>query len=64
MKTLGCDGEELPAKFLKKKGYRIIARNYKTRIGEIDIIAKDGNTLVSIEVKTRTDDSLNIPSKP
>jgi putative endonuclease len=61
MKNLGCDGEELAAKFLKKKGYRIVARNYKTRIGEIDIIAKDGDTTVFIEVKTRTNDSFGYP---
>jgi putative endonuclease len=61
MKTLGCDGEELAAKFLKKKGYSIVARNYKTRIGEIDIIAKDGNMTVFIEVKTRANDSFGYP---
>lgn len=61
MKTLGCDGEELAAEFLRKKGYSIIARNYKTHIGEIDIIAKDGDTTVFIEVKTRANDSFGYP---
>ncbi len=50
---LGDKGEVLAVKLLKKKGYKIIKRNYKTSIGEIDIIAKDGETLVFIEVKTR-----------
>jgi putative endonuclease len=61
MKTLGCNGEELAAKFLKKKGYRIVARNYKTHIGEIDIIAKEGDTTVFVEVKTRANNSFGYP---
>ncbi|MDH5202902.1 MAG: YraN family protein [Nitrospirota bacterium] len=61
MKALGTKGENLAVTFLKKKGYKIIARNYKTFIGEIDIIAKDGNTTVFIEVKTRTNDSFGYP---
>jgi len=50
---LGEKGEKLAVKFLKKKGYRIIKQNYKTPMGEIDIIAKDKDTLVFVEVKTR-----------
>jgi len=61
MKALGTKGEDLAVTFLKKKGYKIIARNYKTFIGEIDIIAKDGNITVFIEVKTRTNDSFGYP---
>jgi putative endonuclease len=53
MVRLGEKGENLAAKFLQKKGYKIIEQNYKTRIGEIDIIAMDGETLVFVEVKTR-----------
>ncbi len=59
--ALGSEGEELAAKFLKKKGYRIVARNYKTPIGEIDIIAKDGTTTVFVEVKTRAGDTFGYP---
>ena len=59
--TLGSEGEELAVKFLKKKGYTIIARNYKTNIGEVDIIAKDGDTIVFVEVKTRTNDTFGYP---
>jgi putative endonuclease len=61
MKTLGCNGEELAAKFLKKKGYRIVARNYKTHFGEMDIIAKEGDTTVFVEVKTRANNSFGYP---
>ncbi len=61
MRRLGIEGEELAADFLKKKGYRIVARNYKTPIGEIDIIAKDRETLVFAEVKTRADGSFGYP---
>ena len=50
---LGEQGEELAVKFLKKKGYKIKGCNDKTKLGEIDIIARDGDTLVLIEVKTR-----------
>lgn len=51
--TFGKRGEILAQNYLKKKGYKIIATNYKNKIGEIDIIAKDGSTLVFVEVKTR-----------
>jgi putative endonuclease len=61
MKALGTKGEELAVRFLQKKGYRIVKRNYKTPVGEIDIIARDGDTIVFIEVKTRTDISFGYP---
>ncbi len=61
MRLLGIKGEDLATKFLKKKGFRIISRNYKTPLGEIDIIAEDGETLVFVEVKTRTDNSFGLP---
>jgi putative endonuclease len=61
MKALGIEGEDLAVKFLRKIGYKIIAKNYKTQIGEIDIIARDGDTTVFIEVKTRTNDSFGYP---
>lgn len=61
MKVLGIEGENVAVKFLEKRGYRIITRNYKTRIGEIDIIAQDGDTIVFVEVKTRGDESFGKP---
>lgn len=45
--------EGIAAEYLKKKGYRIIARNYYTRFGELDLIARDGDYLVFVEVKYR-----------
>ena len=50
----GNRGEDIAAKFLADKGYKIIGRNFRIRGGEIDIIAIDNDTLVFIEVKTRT----------
>lgn len=52
-KDSGKDGEEIAAKYLLKKGFEILKRNYRFSHGEIDIIAKDGDTLVFVEVKTR-----------
>ena len=59
--TLGRRGEELACSFLVKKGYRILARNYRTRSGEIDIIARDGAVLVFVEVKTRNSERFGHP---
>jgi putative endonuclease len=50
---LGKEGEDLALAFLAKRGYRCIARNFRTRSGEVDIIAADGPTVCFIEVKTR-----------
>ena len=49
----GKKGEIIAANYLKKQKYKIIEMNYKNKIGEIDIIAKDKDYLVFIEVKTR-----------
>ena len=49
-------GENVAAKFLRNLGYKILERNYRTAVGEIDIIARDGKTLVFVEVKTRAYD--------
>lgn len=52
--TFGTRGEIIASNFLQRKGYKIVARNYRNKIGEIDIIALDGETWVFVEVKTRT----------
>lgn len=56
-------GEELAAKFLIKNGYKIIERNFHSRVGEIDIIAKDSDTLVFVEVKTRWSKKFGLPAE-
>jgi putative endonuclease len=49
-------GENVAARFLRDLGYKILLRNYRSDLGEIDIIARDGDTLVFVEVKTRSYD--------
>ncbi len=49
----GAAGEERACAFLQKRGLRIVARNYRQRCGEIDLVALDGKTLVFVEVKQR-----------
>ena len=51
--SLGKHGEDLTCRELRRRGYAILARRYRTRWGEIDIVARDGDTLVFVEVKTR-----------
>ncbi len=51
--SLGRLGEDLACRELRRRGYAILARRFRTRFGEIDVIARDGPTLVFIEVKTR-----------
>ncbi len=51
--TAGKLGEELAAEALRTMGYAILARRYRTRYGEIDIVAQDEDTLVFVEVKAR-----------
>lgn len=62
-KILGAVGEKSAVNFLKKQGYKILEKNFKTRVGEIDIIAKDGEEIVFVEVKTRTSDNFGEPSE-
>jgi len=60
---LGIRGEETAVNLLKENGYKILVRNYKTRLGEIDIIAKDKDTFVFIEVKSRHSDRFGLPAE-
>jgi len=53
-RSLGIKGEDLAVRFLINKGFRIIERNFRCRMGEIDIVARDGNYLVFVEVRTRS----------
>ncbi|GLX02924.1 YraN family protein [Microtetraspora sp. NBRC 16547] len=51
---LGRQGEELAADFLRSRGVSVLARNWRCKEGEIDIVARDGRALVVVEVKTRS----------
>ena len=53
MTTSGARAETLAAEFLMRKGLAIVARNFRTRFGEIDLIARDGRMLVFVEVRMR-----------
>lgn len=54
--SLGKAGEDLACAELRRRGYAILARRYRTRYGEIDIVARDGSTIVFVEVKARRDE--------
>jgi putative endonuclease len=62
-RRLGAFGERLAALHLEAKGYSILARNFRCREGEIDIVAQDGDTLVFVEVRTRRGDALGGPAE-
>lgn len=57
----GPAGEQMAAEYLLAAGYEIVCRNYRTRFGEIDIIAKNSRFLVFAEVKTRSEGALADP---
>lgn len=61
-RPLGLRGEELAARYLRKLGYRIVARGHRNAFGEIDLIALDGQIVVFVEVKTRQSTSHGLPS--
>lgn len=60
---LGKIGEGVAVKYLQKQGFQIIERNFKKRYGEIDIVAKDRDTLVFVEVKTRSPGEFGLPEE-
>ena len=59
----GAYYENLVAEYLKTQGYEILEKNYRCRIGEIDLIAKEGETLVFVEVKYRRNERWEIPKR-
>ena len=59
--VLGREGERIAEAYLKKKGYKLIERNYRCAPGEIDLIVLDHRVLVFVEVKTRTGDRFGTP---
>ena len=56
-RQLGARAEAAAVRYLKRQGYRILARNLRTRIGEIDIVATHNEWLVAVEVRSRREDS-------
>lgn len=61
LKALGASGEEEVARFLARKSMTIIDRNWRIKGGEIDLICEDGETIVFVEVKTRTSNTYGTP---
>jgi len=59
----GKDGERLAERYLHKKGYRVVERNYRCRGGEVDLILLDHKIIVFVEVKTRSDHSFGTPAE-
>lgn len=62
-KIFGAFGESLAADWLAENGYRVLDRNFSCKAGEVDIIAMQGDTVVFIEVKTRSSDRFGLPSE-
>ncbi len=62
-KNLGESGERVAALFLEERGYKILARNFRTRGGELDLIAEDADGLAFVEVRTRRGDALGAPEE-
>lgn len=61
--SFGILGEDLACEALQRRGYAVLARRYRTRVGEIDIVAADGNTVVFVEVKARRDTRCGVPAE-
>lgn len=62
-KLMGDKGESFACNFLKKKKMKILERNFQTALGEIDIIARDKNEIVFVEVKTRSSNKFGEPKE-
>lgn len=61
--TLGSVGESLACRELQRRGYAILAKRYRSRFGEIDLIARDGETIAFVEVKARTSAAFGHPAE-
>lgn len=60
---IGHEGENVATNYLMQKGYRIVARNWRHGPKEIDIVARDGETMVFVEVKTRSTLAFELPQE-
>jgi len=58
---LGREGERLAEDYLKKKGYKVLEKNYRCPLGELDLVVLDGRIIVFVEVKIRSDDRFGHP---
>lgn len=61
--SVGGIGEEFACSYLEEQGYKVLRRNYRIRGGEIDIIAKDKDTIAFVEVKTRLNHQFGLPEE-
>ena len=59
----GARAERAAEEFLKSRGWRILERNYRTRLGEIDLVARDGDTVVFVEVRARSSTAFGTPQE-
>jgi putative endonuclease len=62
-KSLGNLGEDLALEYLQKKGYKLVKRNLRLFCGEIDLLMEDGDVLVIVEVKTKSNDIYGEPQE-
>ena len=60
---LGATGEDAAARELTRRGYRILERNVRTRFGELDVVARDGETVCFIEIKARRSSAFGWPQE-
>ena len=62
-KNLGAHGEDLALEYLEKKGYKLLKRNLKMKFGEIDLLMERKDTLIIVEVKTKSSDEFGEPQE-
>ncbi|MDO8486518.1 MAG: YraN family protein [Candidatus Staskawiczbacteria bacterium] len=60
---IGKIGEEIAKRFLEKQGYKIIEQNYKTKYAEIDLVARNKENLIFVEVRTKVGDKFGTPEE-
>ena len=61
--SLGRKGETIACRHLKKNGYKVLEKNFRSRFGELDIIANESENIVFVEVKSRTSTEYGLPQK-
>ena len=62
-RRLGCAGEAAAAGWYEARGYHVVARNWRCRAGELDLVVRRGRTIVFVEVKTRSSDRFGLPAE-